>query len=118
MLIGWVSHARTLALTIGTIAFWFEGLTPIMFITISCNGSLENLGYGWDIISWNGCLVSLGYGWGFVEPSWYVELVNISSNAASNNSSNHVNMIGIIVANGFNTIALPLVLLWHLGTTI
>jgi hypothetical protein len=39
-----------------------------MFITISCNGNLNNVGCGWDIIGWNGCLDSLGFDWGFARP--------------------------------------------------
>jgi hypothetical protein len=89
-----------------------------MFVTISCNGNLDNVGCGWDIISWNGCLTSLGSNWGFAGPSWYVELVNIFSNATSDNFSEHGNMSGIIVANGSDTIISPLILLWHLGTTV
>jgi hypothetical protein len=74
-----------------------------MFVTIFRNENLNNVGYGWDTISWNGCLVSLGSNWGFVGSSWYVELVNIFSNATFDNFSKHGNTSGIIVANGSDT---------------
>lgn len=60
----------------------------------------------------------MGSNWGFVGPFWYVELVNISLNATSNNFSKHGSMSGIIVANGSGTIISHLVFLWHLGTTV